>query len=230
MDAGIVMATASELISDRRATCMGYATLLAALARAAAIPSRIAMGYVYYGGIWAGHAWTEMFVDGQWLPFDAAIYAPGVASAMRLSVGTSSLVDGGGSLNGGLAALFGKVDVDTVEYERDGRTVKVDRAARAYEIHKNTYVNAGLGIRVRADGFSIDHADSTWPSTLVVAFRRGETVVELHQRTASAAKSQPADAASRLERVGDTVMVWTAKGPNAPTVLRELIDKVERTR
>ena len=230
MDAGIVMASASELIRDRRATCMGYATLLASLARAASIPSRVAMGYVYYGGIWGGHAWTEMFVDGQWLPFDAAVYAPGIASAMRLSVGTSSLADGGGSLTGALAALFGKVDVEAVEYAHDGRLVKVEPAARPYEIRENTYVNAGLGLRVRAEGFTIDRANSTWPSTLVVAFRRGENVVELHQRTAYAEKPQSTDAASRVERVGGTVMVWTAKGPDAPTVLRALLNKVERAR
>ena len=230
MDAGIVMAPASELIRDRRATCMGYATLLASLARAASIPSRVAMGYVYYGGIWGGHAWTEMFVDGQWLPFDAAVYAPGIASAMRLSVGTSSLADGGGSLNGALAALFGNVDVETVEYEQGMQRVKVESGARPYEIRENTYVNAGLGLRVRADGFTIDRADSTWPSTLVVAFRRGETVVELHERTAHRDAPLSTDAAAKRERVGDTVMVWTARGPEAAAVLRELLNKVERAR
>lgn len=230
MDAGIVMAPASELIRDRRATCMGYATLLASLARAASIPSRVAMGYVYYGGIWGGHAWTEMFIDGQWLPFDAAVYAPGIASAMRLSVGTSSLADGGGSLHGALAALFGRVDVETVEYDQGTRRLKVEPAARPYEIHENTYVNAGLGLRVRADGFTIERADSTWPSTLVVAFRRGETVVELHQRAAYRDTPPSADAATKSERVGDTVMVWTAQGPEAGAVLRELLNKVERAR
>jgi hypothetical protein len=149
---------------------------------------------------------------------------------MRLSVGTSSLADGGGSLNGRLAALFGKVDVEAVEYAQGGRLVKVEPAARPYEIRDNTYVNAGLGLRVRADGFTIDHANSTWPSTLVVAFRRGENIVELHQRAAYPETPQSTDAASRAERVGGTVMVWTAKGPDAPTVLRELLNKVERAR
>ena len=230
MDAGIVMAPASELIRDRRATCMGYATVLASLARAASIPSRVAMGYVYYGGIWGGHAWTEMFVDGEWLPFDAAVYAPGIASAMRLSVGTSSLADGGGALNGSLSLLFGRVDVETVEYEQNGRRKTVDSGARAYEVNGNTYVNAGLGIRVRADGFTIDRADSTWPSTLVVAFRRGDTVVELHQRTAYPERPRPDDATAQIERVGGSVLVWSATGPAAPDALRELLNKVERAR
>ena len=228
MDAGIVMAPASELVRDRRATCMGYATLLATLARAASIPSRVAMGYVYYGGIWGGHAWTEMFVDGQWLPFDAAVYAPGVASAMRLSVGVSSLVDGGGSLNGALAALFGKVDVEAVEYSSGGRLVKVTSDGPTYQVDGQTYVNKGLGIRVRAAGFNIERADTTWPSTLVVAFRRGETVVELHHRSAYPEKPQPPVTTSVTERVGGTILLWTASGPDAAAALRELLDKVER--
>ena len=126
MDAGIVMAPASELIRDRKATCTGFATLLAALARAAGLPSRVVMGYVYYGGIWGGHAWTDIRVDGQWLPFDAAVFAPGIASATRLAVGASSLADGGGSLSAPLGALFGKVDVETIEY-RGGRACQTRR-------------------------------------------------------------------------------------------------------
>lgn len=230
MDAGIVMAPASELVRDRRATCMGYATLLATLARAAAIPSRVAMGYVYYGGIWGGHAWTEMFIDGQWLPFDAAVYAPGVASAMRLSVGTSSLVDGGGSLNGALAALFGKVDVETVEYNAGGHVIKVQAGEPPYSVDGRTYVNKGLGLRVRAEQFAIERADTTWPSTLVVAFRRGETIVELHHRSAYPEKPQPPGTTSIVERVGGTILLWTASGPDAAAALRELVDKVERVR
>ena len=228
MDAGIVMAPASELVRDRRATCMGYATLLAALARAASIPSRVAMGYVYYGGIWGGHAWTEMFLDGQWLPFDAAVYAPGLASAMRLSIGTSSLVDGGGSLNGALAALFGKVDVETVEYSAAGRAVQVKANEPPFQIDGDTYVNTGLGIRVSAAGFNIERADTTWPSSLVVAFRRGDTVVELHQRAAYPEKPQPPGSTAIAERVGGTMLLWTASGPDATAALRELVDKVER--
>jgi transglutaminase superfamily protein len=230
MDAGIVMAPASELVRDRRATCMGYATLLATLARAATIPSRVAMGYVYYGGIWGGHAWTEMFINGQWLPFDGAVYAPGVASAMRLSVGTSSLVDGGGSLNSALSALFGKVDVETVEYNVGGRVMTPQAGEPSYSVAGRTYVNTGLGLRVRAEQFDIERADTTWPSTLVVAFRRGETVVELHHRSAYPEKPQPPDTTTITERVGGTILLWTASGPDAAAALRELVDKVERVK
>jgi hypothetical protein len=49
-DLGIAFAPAAELIKTKRGTCLGYATLLATLARAAGIPSRIVLGYVYVLG------------------------------------------------------------------------------------------------------------------------------------------------------------------------------------
>jgi hypothetical protein len=149
---------------------------------------------------------------------------------MRLSVGTSSLQDGGGSLNGALAGLFGKVDVETVEYSANGGVVKVNPDQPTYQVDGHTYVNQGLGIRVPAARFNIERADTTWPSTLVVAFRRGNTVVELHQRSAYPEKPQPPGTTFKSERAGGTVLLWIASGPDATAALRELVDKVERDR
>lgn len=229
MDAGIVMAPASELIRDRKATCMGYATLLAALGRAAGLPSRIVMGYVYYGGIWGGHAWAELHVDGRWLPFDAAVFSPGIASAARLSVGASSLADGGGSLTGPLAGLFGNVDVKTIEYQIDGRVRRVEEDGKPYDVVGGTYINRGIGLRVRADGWTIEHADSTWPSTLVVAFRRNGTTIELHQKARYPERQTlPATDASFISAEGSTMWLWTARGTNAAEALRTFLTRVER--
>ncbi len=232
LDGGIVMAPASELVRDRKATCVGYATLLAALARAKGIPSRVVMGYVYYGGIWGGHAWTELLLDGSWLPFDAAVYAPGVASAARLAVGRSDFADGGGALFPGLAALFGRVDVEVVEYEQAGQVRRVPDDAVPYRVEGATYENAGLGLRVRAEGWTIERADSTWPSPLVVAFRRGDTTVELRQLPRHPERAREPDAPDTVTSVsaeGGTLWVWSAVGPDAAAALREILGRVERT-
>ena len=229
MDAGIVMAPASELIRDRKATCMGYATLLAALARAAGLPSRVVMGYVYYGGIWGGHAWTDIRVDGQWLPFDGAVFAPGIASATRLAVGASSLADGGGSLTAPLGALFGRVDVDTIEYEADGRVRRVDAAAKPFQIVGTTYLNRGLGLRIRAEDWTVERADSRWPSSLVAAFRRGSTTIELHQQPRYPQRPLPSDADALFANThGGTRWVWLARGGDAAGALRTFLARVER--
>jgi hypothetical protein len=80
-DLGIVFAPATEIIRNRRGTCVGYATLLATLARAAGIPSRIVMGYVYALGMFGGHAWAEVMIGERWVPLDAAVVNTGAADA-----------------------------------------------------------------------------------------------------------------------------------------------------
>jgi len=229
MDAGIVMAPARELIRDRKGTCMGYATLLAALSRAAGIPSRVVMGYVYYGGVWGGHAWTEMWVDGHWLPFDAAVYAPGVASATRLAVGASDFSDGGGGLVAKLGSLFGQVDVEAIEYEDREGVHRVASGSSPYSIHEDVYENPGLGLRVRASGWQIENADSTWPSTLVVAFKRAETTIELHQLPRYPESSLPRlGEAMLIEQDVSSLFVWSVRGTGAANTLRNWLGRVER--
>ncbi len=224
MDAGIVLAPASELIRDRKATCMGYATLLAALGRAAGLPSRIAMGLVYYGGIWGGHAWTEMIVDGRWVPLDAAVYAPGTASAARLAVGASSFADGGGNLYVASGSLLGRADIRVIEYETD-RTTRVAADARPYRVDRGTYTNPGLGLRVPLKEWTVEKADATWPSTLVVSLRRGENLVELHHRPRNPDRPLEHNGdAMFVDTKGGMLLVWTASGPEAGRALRQLID------
>lgn len=224
MDAGIVVAPASELVRDRRATCMGYATLLASLARAAGLPSRIAMGYVYYGGIWGGHAWTEVIIDDRWVPLDAAVYTPGTASAARLAAGASSFADGGGELNAILTTLFGRVDVAVLEYDERGKTTRIAADAKPFAVANNAYVNPGLGLRIAENGWTPERAESTWPSTLVVAFRRGENVVELHHRPRNPDKPLKREGeAMFVDAKGGMLWVWSARGPDASAALREFL-------
>ena len=116
-DLGIALAPSSEIFRNRRGTCLGYATLLAALTRAAGIPSRVVLGYVYALAIFGGHAWTEVLVDGAWIPVDAAIPASGVADAARVGIIATSFGDGAGLLSGGAGLkLFGQVDIKVLEY------------------------------------------------------------------------------------------------------------------
>jgi hypothetical protein len=234
LDLGVVMAPAAELVRDRRATCVGYATLLAALTRAHGIPSRVAMGAVYYGGIWGGHAWTEVWIDGRWLPLDAAVYAPGVASAVRLAAGTSSLQDGGGELTARLGQLFGNVDVEILELESGGRVTPVAAGSTAYSIAGDAYLNPGLGLRVEASGWQVEEAESVWPSTLVVAFRRGEERVELHELSAAPAR-RSVEAMTQMVGQGRAVLavpgggtlwIYSADGPRPAATLRELLPLV----
>ena len=72
-------ASALEVAKSRQGDCTEHALLTAALCRAAGIPADIVFGLVYVDefeekkGIFGGHAWTRVFLDGRWFSLDAAL-------------------------------------------------------------------------------------------------------------------------------------------------------------
>ena len=77
-DASIgVPRSASDILNRRRGVCRDYATLFAALARSAGIPTRLCAGVVYadMNGTPAFfyHAWDECYV-GSWVAIDPTLY------------------------------------------------------------------------------------------------------------------------------------------------------------
>ncbi|MCP4592971.1 MAG: transglutaminase family protein [bacterium] len=74
----IGFASASEVCRNLSGDCSEHAVLLAALARAKGIPSRVACGLVYvpwFKGadkVFGFHMWTQVFINGQWVDMDAA--------------------------------------------------------------------------------------------------------------------------------------------------------------
>lgn len=75
----IGFATASEVCRNREGDCSEHAVLLAALGRAAGLPSRVVTGIVYvpvFGGrddIFGFHMWTQFYIGDTWVDFDAAL-------------------------------------------------------------------------------------------------------------------------------------------------------------
>ncbi|MEW5900710.1 MAG: transglutaminase-like domain-containing protein, partial [Acidobacteriota bacterium] len=164
-DLGIVFAPATEIFRDRRGTCVGYATILATLARAVGIPSRVAMGYVYALGMLGGHAWTEIRVGESWIPLDAAIVNAGAADATRLLLVSSSLAEGAGKLSLGAAQqLFGQVDIEVLEFETRGKTVSVPSGANPFIVSGDRYENPWLEIRFsKPSSYKFGRLDAVWP-------------------------------------------------------------------
>jgi hypothetical protein len=69
---------ADQVAKTLRGDCSEYAMLMAAMCRAQGVPSRTAMGLIYAdlkgkGPVFSFHMWTEVWVDGQWLPLDATL-------------------------------------------------------------------------------------------------------------------------------------------------------------
>ena len=85
--------SALETLERRAGDCTEAAVLLAALGRAAGIPTKVANGLVYsreqYHGVanvFMPHSWTLAYVDGAWRSFDLAL-GPFGASHIALSIG-----------------------------------------------------------------------------------------------------------------------------------------------
>jgi transglutaminase-like putative cysteine protease len=170
-DLGIVFAPASELARDRRGTCVGYATLLASLLRAAHIPARIVFGYVYTAGAFGGHAWVEARFDGRWIPLDAALPSDGPADAARIAVVHDSLRDGAGRVLSTLQPVYGQATVEVIEYGG------ARAASEPYHSKLHEYVNPGLGLSLTAPpGLRVQEVDRVWPDRTLVLLsgKRGE--------------------------------------------------------
>ncbi len=62
---------AREALKELTANCGGQARVLAALSRAAGIPSRVVGGLILEPGVkQVTHVWVENYIGGQWVPFD----------------------------------------------------------------------------------------------------------------------------------------------------------------
>ncbi|MEK7867084.1 MAG: transglutaminase domain-containing protein [Planctomycetota bacterium] len=121
----VAFATASEVLKSREGDCSEHAVLLAALARAAGIPSKVCTGFLYIGGHFGGHAWTSVWV-GQWVDLDATLGGEWT-DAMRLKFGESHL-NGSGMAEemGEMYKALAGIKVDVLEVVRDGKTEKLE--------------------------------------------------------------------------------------------------------
>lgn len=66
---------ASEVVKSKQGDCTEYAVLLAAVMRSQGVPARVAVGFAYVANpaSLVPHMWTEAWIDGQWIPFDATL-------------------------------------------------------------------------------------------------------------------------------------------------------------
>ncbi len=83
-DYSVAAATALDVAKGRRGDCSEHAYLLAALARATGLPSRVVSGLLFAPefmdkkNIFIYHMWAEVWIGGKWVPFDGTRPKPGV--------------------------------------------------------------------------------------------------------------------------------------------------------
>jgi len=104
----VTVPSAREVLESRRGDCNEHAVLLAALARAAGIPSRIIAGAVYANDGFYYHAWNELWL-GTWVSADAVFdQLPADATHVKL-------IEGGLERQMALMGIIGQLAFAVVE-------------------------------------------------------------------------------------------------------------------
>ncbi len=111
--------TAADVAQLREGDCTEHAVLLAALARARGIPSRVAIGLVYQspGQSFAYHMWNELWIEDRWVPMDATLGRGGIGAAhLKL---TDSNLSGAAAYSSFLpvAQVIGQLKIEILEVE-----------------------------------------------------------------------------------------------------------------
>jgi hypothetical protein len=153
---GVGFASALEVCRNREGDCTEHSVFLAALCRAAGIPARVAMGFEYIAGVWAGHAWNEVWIDGRWYALDAT-NGRGSADALHLTLSAMTLDDADmGREFLTIATWIGKLEIDVLDVTYDGRTVR-PAASDAETVEGDRYVNRLWGVAfTKPAGYEFD--------------------------------------------------------------------------
>ncbi len=86
---------ASWVMENLKGVCAEYATLFMSMVRTLGFPVRYVSGWAYgnvYGAQFNTHAWTEVYLEGKWVPFDPTYGEFGYVDALHIPV--SRTVDG----------------------------------------------------------------------------------------------------------------------------------------
>jgi len=116
-------ATASEVARSKEGDCTEHSVLLAALGRAVGIPSRVVAGLVFanhFGNrdnVFVGHMWTQFFLNGEWVDFDAALQEMDL-NPTHIALSLSAASDNGvADLVGALWLTMSDLSIEVVKSE-----------------------------------------------------------------------------------------------------------------
>jgi hypothetical protein len=153
---GVAFASAAEVLDHQEGDCSEHAVLLAALARAAGIPARLAIGVLYLQGKLAGHLWSEVSIDGEWYALDGTL-GLGFAAASHVAFSKGSFNDRDPQ-NPMLAIMqmLGNLKGEVLEYRFRDRRVRLDQGEKPGRIEGDTYEHPVLGLVIEKP------SDWTW--------------------------------------------------------------------
>lgn len=102
--------SAVEVLETREGDCNEHAILLAALGRAAGIPTKINVGLVYLDGAFYYHAWNSFWIGETWVPADAT-YGQLPADPTHVQLHEGELDE-----QARVLSVVGKIQIDVISY------------------------------------------------------------------------------------------------------------------
>jgi hypothetical protein len=102
--------TALDVLEHMEGDCNEHAVVVAALARAAGIPAKVAVGLVYLNGAFYYHAWNELYL-GKWIPVDAT-FGEFPASALHVKFAEGEL-----STQSELLGIVGRIGLQVTQFD-----------------------------------------------------------------------------------------------------------------
>jgi len=113
-DYRVSFASAKEVFLSREGDCTEHAVLMAAMLRAVGIPSRVAVGVVYWKESFAYHMWTEAFLN-DWTTFDPTMKEE-IVDATHIKLGATALETSAASdAFLALVQVIGKLKLEVVQ-------------------------------------------------------------------------------------------------------------------
>lgn len=151
-----------EVLACRSGKCSEYSTLLASLARAAEIPTRVALGMRLTGGRWVGHMWCEVWV-GEWIPVDATVNEFGGSPAL-LKLTHSDTVMGTQKVRWDISE---SLELEVIDFEKSSNI----GSGLTTGIVQGSYTNADFGCRFTAPADDWKLKDKSKPGVVTIQFQ-----------------------------------------------------------
>ncbi len=120
----VLFGTSPEVLRNLTGDCSEAAILTAALLRARGIPARLALGFASVGrGVFIGHAWTEAFLQGQWVGVDAALRQfPAGVERVHLAE-QDGKVDMRVAATNLMMSVLSNLDIEILSAEKNGKAI-----------------------------------------------------------------------------------------------------------
>ncbi len=230
--------SATEVMKSRSGDCTEHGVLLAGLCRAVGIPARVAVGFLYFQGIWGGHMWAEVSLGGKWYALDGVL-GQGSVDAGHLRLAADSLQSMAIEQAFKSVALGMALQIDLKSFRHGDHEVVIGENFKPWTVDGQRFRSTLYGFTVTAPaGFEVAPNDNiSLHDNLLVEFKRkeGGVRVDVHDVTSGVSLDQAKDviAAEGVYRMkaekrtigGRPGLVIQARKGDQPVLVAEVVEQ-----